>query len=55
MSVNVCVLDHSEEAEAFIYLVHHEMQNVQPGVNWVLICSHLSAIDGSVTSVFAWK
>lgn len=31
MSVNVYVLDHSEEAEAFIYLIHHEMQKVQLG------------------------
>lgn len=25
MCVNVCVLDHSEEAQAFIYFFHHEM------------------------------
>lgn len=32
MCVNVCVSDHSEEAQAFIYLIHHETLNVQLGV-----------------------
>ena len=31
MCVNVCVLDHSEEAQAFIYLIHYEMPTVQLG------------------------
>lgn len=31
MYVNVYVLDHSEEAQAFIYLIHCEMLTVQLG------------------------
>lgn len=31
MCVNVCVLDHSEEAQALIYLIHCEMPTVQLG------------------------
>lgn len=29
--VNICVLDHSEEAQAFIYLIHCEMPTVHLG------------------------
>lgn len=38
MCVNVCVLDHSEEAQAFIYFFHHEMLTVQLGAE---ISTHL--------------
>lgn len=31
MYVNVFVLDHSEEAQAFKYWIRHEMQNVELG------------------------
>lgn len=26
----MAVLGHSEEAQSFVYLIHHEMQNVDP-------------------------